>query len=195
MNVPRELAVRDHLDDLEAMLLADGEPHPTVWDTHVAACDACARVVAALRGDSQFLRDSLALDQQDLRFLASAALPARVADQAMLASQEEQPLSLWGALFTVLLGTGAGYAGWIIAAPLLAAGFEAARWSGATALLARVVAGWAIWLVQQTWLFLMHDGTLATVNALAVPALAVVAMAGLVALAAPRAAGRFAALA
>jgi hypothetical protein len=147
-----------HLDELAAMRLADGEPVDPLLAHHAERCDLCAAFVSALRDEGLFLNSALALDASELAILAQAQLPAQVAALAAAAPglhpfpatqpiQRDSPATLVAMLITAL----AGYIGWLLAQPMLAAGLEFARRSGAATVATRWLADWVFNLL---WTFL-----------------------------------------
>jgi hypothetical protein len=146
----RGLPARDHLDDLTAMRLADGEPIPEGTAAHVADCLACRGRVATFRADGVALASALALDESDLAFLFRAQLPVQAAVLAAaprLAPSGEVLLSdgsvardTPATLAAILAVSAAGYAGWVAAGSVLAPWFGAARQLGLTSMAAQFVA-------------------------------------------------------
>jgi len=119
-----------HLDEFEAMLLADGQPVDTPLARHAAACGRCTDLVAAFRSEGAALIASLALDASELAFLTAAGLPGQVATKivrARAAGTADSPATLLAMLITAL----AAYGGWLLAQPIMATGLDVAERSGA----------------------------------------------------------------
>jgi hypothetical protein len=140
-----------HLDDLEAMLLADGQPVDSPRATHAAACGHCRALIAAFRSEGAALIASLALDASELAFLAAAALPGQVATKIVrsraIAGTADSPATLLAMLITAL----AGYGGWLLAQPVLNAGLEVAERSGAVNVAARMATELLVGLLLAFW--------------------------------------------
>ena len=132
-----------HLDALALLRLADGELVAPAARAHAGACAECGALLHAFRREGEILAGALALDAADLALLHQAALPAHVAGHASAARRgapaERESL---GSLLAMVLAAGAGYVLWTFFSPLLLAALEVARWAGATALVAGVLAGW-----------------------------------------------------
>jgi len=90
------------------------------------------------------LRDALALDGSEMAFLLSASLPRALATRvlttdAQLSGREQLMGLLW-----ITLPAALGYAGWLLAAPVLGSWAALARQTGATAILTSTAAGAAL---------------------------------------------------
>jgi hypothetical protein len=165
----------EHLDELAAMRLADGEPVDPPLARHARGCDLCAAFVAALRDEGLFLNSALTLDASELTILAQARLPAQVAAMASAAPvmhpflatqpvQRDSPATLVAMLITAL----AGYVGWLLAQPMLAGAMEIARRSGAATVATRWLADWVFNLL---WTFLSFFNTVQSLRLLENPTL------------------------
>ena len=167
-----------HLDDVAAMMLADGERLPDAA-AHVSACPACAARVAAFRSEADALAGSLALDPDETAFLQAAALPARVAawaplpmaGRAALARRWESPATMAAVVALAATGT----FGWQLGSTLLAAGLDTASRAGATAVAADLAMGWIIALARLAWAALDAIARLPLIDSPALPLLALTA--------------------
>ena len=83
------------------------------------------------------LRRALSLDADELAFLRSAALPARLA--ALVQAQPDPRAQLMGLLW-VVLPAALGYAAWLVVAPLFSNGLSLVAQAGGSALLATLIA-------------------------------------------------------
>jgi hypothetical protein len=175
------------VDDLTAMMLADGEQFPAAA-SHAAACTFCAGRIAALRAEAAILAGALALDGEELAFLREAQVPARV--EAWAAVPFGRPLAKrWetpGLLLATLAVVAAGATGWQIATSMLAAGAEVAGGAGGTALLAALVAGWALDLVRLLWQGAITVSALPVVESPTLPLLVMAAILWIALAIAPR---------
>src|SRR5262245_40291462 len=162
-----------HLDDLEAMLLADGQPVDPPVARHAAACGHCTALIAAFRSEGAALIASLALDASELAFLTAAGLPGQVATKIARAraTGADSPATLLAMLITAL----AGYGGWLLAQPLLATGVDVAERSGAVNVATRLATEWAVGLLLAFWATVDAVSTFPLVDNPALP-LALVAL-------------------
>jgi hypothetical protein len=87
------------------------------------------------------LRRSLALDADELAFLRSATLPARL---AALVRAQPNPRAQLIALLWIAVPAAIGYAAWLTVAPLFGGAIELVTQTGGSALAASLVAG-ALW--------------------------------------------------
>ena len=87
------------------------------------------------------LRRALALDEDELAFLRAAALPQRL---VALATARRSPLAVAAELLWIVVPVAAGYAAWLLAAPVLLDWFALARQAGLAALLASLITR-ALW--------------------------------------------------
>jgi hypothetical protein len=139
-----------HLDELEAMLLADGQPVDTPLARHAAACGRCTDLVAAFRSEGAALIASLALDASELAFLTAAGLPGQVASKIVRAravGTADSPATLLAMLITAL----AAYGGWLLAQPIMATGLDVAERSGAVNVATRLATEWFVGLFLAFW--------------------------------------------
>jgi hypothetical protein len=154
------------------MRLADGQPVDPPLARHAAGCGLCAALVSAFRDEGLSLRAALILDEAELAFLATAGLPARVASRVpFLAVQRDSPATLLAMLITAL----AGYAGWLLAQPVVGAGMDLAERSGVGVVATRVVTDWLIGLLFTLWDVLSTAGAMTVLQNPALP-LALVAL-------------------
>jgi hypothetical protein len=155
----------EHLDELAAMRLADGESVDPPLARHARRCDLCATFVSALRDEGLFLNAALALDPSELTALAQAQLPAQVAALAsaapvappvLLPFPATQPIQRDGpaTLVAMLITAFAGYIGWLLAQPMLAGALEIARSTGAATVATRWLAEWVFNLLWASLAFL-----------------------------------------
>jgi hypothetical protein len=151
--IERRVWAGGHLDELEAMLLADGMPVPADAAQHAATCAACAAQVSLLRTEADALHRALALDEEEHAFLFQSRLPERVAALARTAPAWDEADVRWGTapFGFALIALLAGYVGWLAAAPLLGSGLDLARRSGVTTLIVQRLLDALIWLVQSLW--------------------------------------------
>lgn len=142
----------DHLDDIMVMLLADGEPVAPPVAAHAIACQTCSARVDAWRAEATAWRGVFALDEGELAFLLEARVPQQVASLTS-GSARAQVVDREGLLplVAVVAVVATGYAGWLLAQPLVAAAGELARRVGLTSLAAQALTGWAIGLAQTSW--------------------------------------------
>ncbi|HEX2516206.1 MAG TPA: hypothetical protein VH257_15970 [Chloroflexota bacterium] len=140
-----------HLDELAAMLLADGQPVDPPAARHAASCGLCTALVSAFRNEGRSLTSALSLDEADLAFLAGAGLPARVCARAgripLLEGQRDSPATLLALLLTAL----AGYGLWLLALPGFNDALSLAQRSGAVAVGTRMLTDWLIGLLIAFW--------------------------------------------
>jgi hypothetical protein len=171
---PDERPEQSHIDELTAMLLADGEPVPAPAAAHAAACAPCTARVAAFRAEAGRLVAGFALDDGEATFLRRAALPQRVAALADAegARVRRAPREGVAALAVFVAAALAGSFGWLATAPLVRDGYEIARRLGATALVAQVVSGWAIAGARAAWDVLAVAGRAPLLGEPAIPLLA-----------------------
>ncbi len=175
------------MDELAAMLLADGQPLPAAAD-HVATCPLCAGRIAALRAEAAMFASALALDAEELAFLQAAQVPARVAAWSAvpfgrpLAKRWETP----GLFLATLAVVAAGAVGWQVATSTLAASVAVAGGAGGTALVANLLAGLMLDLVRLLWQAAPTVTTLPAIDSPALPMLALAVMLWLVLALAPR---------
>lgn len=160
MIAPPRYKAGEHLDDLAAMRLADGEPVAPEAAAHVAACTACAARVAAWRRETETLHSFLELDAAEAATLDQAALPRRLEAQAAVAVRLE---SLgWLAAIGFALAT--GLLGWTfvaaLAAPLLSALGNVGGWG----LVLGLVAGRLPAFAQAAWQAILATGHLPVVQ-------------------------------
>ena len=140
-----------HLDDLAAMLLADGEVVAPATAAHAAACEVCGARVAAFRAEAATLSASLALDEDELAFLLRAQVPQAVATLVSGAAAPPVARDSPASLLAMLALAAAGYAGWLLAQPLVDGVIEAGRRAGLTSLAAQALAAWFIAAAQVVW--------------------------------------------
>jgi hypothetical protein len=140
-----------HLDDLAAMLLADGQPVDPPTARHAASCGLCTALVSAFRDEARSLTSALTLDEADLAFLSRAGLPALVCARArripLLEGQRDSPATLLALLLTAV----ACYGVWLLALPLISDAFSVAERSGAVAVGTRILTDWLIGLLITFW--------------------------------------------
>ncbi len=130
------------------------------------------------------LRRAIALDEDELAFLRAAALPQRL---VALAASRRSPLALAAELLWVVVPVAVGYAGWLLAAPVLLDWFALARQAGLAALLASIVTR-ALWGTMDLFASVVEgasalpgfDAPLATIALLAAATYVIVASAPLV---------------
>jgi hypothetical protein len=168
----------EHLDDLVAMTLADGEALPGAA-AHAAGCAFCAGRVAAFRVEAATLSRLVALDADELAFLEAAQLPTRMVAWAAAPPFARPFAQRWetpGLLLATLVVAAAGALGWQTATSLLASVMETARAAGASAVIANLVAGWAVALIQLLWQGVIAIGDLPAIDTPALPLLALAAI-------------------
>ncbi|MGH2353390.1 MAG: hypothetical protein ACRDI2_06015 [Chloroflexota bacterium] len=164
-----------HLDELTAMLIADGEPVAAPLADHATTCAICAALVAAFRVEGSALASTFALDDDELGRLRQAGVPGQVAavtggraQYLFQPLQQDTPASLLAMLIVAI----AGYVGWLFAPPVLLAGFELARRSGAATIAAQVVTGWVLTMLWSLWNVFRAVEQLRVLDAPALPMLA-----------------------
>jgi len=163
-----------HLDELEAMLLADGQPVDAPLARHAAACGHCTDLIAAFRSEGAALIATLALDASELAFLTAAGLPGQVASKivrARAAGAADSPATLLAMLITAL----AAYGGWLLAQPIMATGLDVAERSGAVNVATRLATEWFVGLFLAFWAALDAVASLPLMDNPALP-LALVAL-------------------
>jgi hypothetical protein len=156
------------------MLLAEGQPVDPPLARHAAACGHCTALIAAFRSEGAALIASLALDASELAFLTAAGLPGQVASRIVrgrAAGAADSPATLLAMLITAL----AGYGGWLLAQPLVAAGAEVAERSGAINVATRLATEWIVGLFLALWATIDAVAALPLVDNPALP-LALVAL-------------------
>jgi len=90
------------------------------------------------------LRDALALDGAEMAFLLSASLPRALAARVLTTDARWSSREQLMGLLWITLPVALGYAGWLLAAPVLWGWAALARQTGATAILASTAAGAAL---------------------------------------------------
>jgi hypothetical protein len=164
----------EHLDELAAMLLADGEAQPQA-ERHVAGCAACAARVAAFRAEAGALATSFALDLEEATFVETL-LPRRAALWVPAPPRRAGAGNLAPATLLASTLILAAAIGWQAATGLLVAAYDAASRAGATALVADTVMGWAIEGARAGWAALDALSDAPLIASPAVPLLALAAL-------------------
>ncbi len=168
----------EHLDDLTAMMLADGERLASPA-AHAASCRVCAARIADFRAEAGALARAFALDVEEAALLAASRLPARLAawngavsGRLALAQRWETPAVLIAAIAVAATGT----LGWQLTSSLMATGLDTASRAGATAVLANALMGWLIAFAQFAWSAIDTVTQLPAIDSPALPLLAITAV-------------------